>query len=184
MDNTQDQPEFTPIRRRRRHDGRTAERQMAFIEAFAATGCISDAARAVGMSASSAYQLRRQLDGGAFRQAIDAALDCGLAQLADRALGRAMHGVPRPIFHQGEQVGEWRHFDERLTMFLLRTGNPTRFGNWVGRQLTSRPPEGPDMVLTARLAKLDLRLLAEELAKGPEWAEDEQPDDEPGEEHC
>ncbi|MEO7634756.1 MAG: hypothetical protein ABIS38_03795, partial [Sphingomicrobium sp.] len=30
----------------------------------------------------------------------------------------------RPIFYKGEQVGEWRHFDERLTVYLLATRRP------------------------------------------------------------
>jgi hypothetical protein len=179
MDNSPKQPPFAPVRRRRqRQDGWTAEKQTAFIEALAATGCVTDAARAVGMSPSSAYQLRRTADGGAFRAAWNAALDCGLAELADRALGRAMHGVPRPIFKDGEQVGEWRHYDERLTMFLLRTGNPTRFGDWVGRKETTRHRDAADLLLTAMLAKLDYRLLAEELAKRPSSPRSEQAEDE------
>jgi hypothetical protein len=41
---------------------------------------------------------------------------------------RSKNGIARPIFHKGEQVGEWRHYDERLTMFLLRFRRRHRFG--------------------------------------------------------
>ena len=41
---------------------------------------------------------------------------------------RSRYGVPRLLFYKGEQVGEWRHFDERLTMFLLRFRRRHRFG--------------------------------------------------------
>ena len=44
-------------------------------------------------------------------------------------------GVARPILYKGEQVGESRHFDERLTMFLLRTRRPDRYGKWMERML-------------------------------------------------
>jgi hypothetical protein len=42
-----------------------------------------------------------------FREAWDAALDYALHRLEQAALSRALHGVPRPVFHKGEQVGEW-----------------------------------------------------------------------------
>ena len=52
---------------------------------------------------------------------------------------RSRKGVSRPIFHKGEQVGEWRHYDERLTMFLLRSRRPERYGKWIERMLA---PDG------------------------------------------
>lgn len=156
MDDTDHKPDFTPAPRRLRHDGWTPERQRAFIEALAATGCVAEAARAVGVSENSAYRLRRDPRADGFRLAWTLALDCGLQRLADRATSRAMHGVPRPIFHNGEQVGEWRHFDERLTMFLLRARDPSRFGHWVGREETER-----DQDLAVRLLPLALRGLGE-----------------------
>jgi hypothetical protein len=80
------------------------------------------------MSRESVRQLRRRSFGRAFRDACDAALDCGYAELEETAMERARNGVARPIFYKGEQVGEWRHFDERLTMFLLRFRRRHRFG--------------------------------------------------------
>ncbi|MEA3081303.1 MAG: hypothetical protein QOD54_971 [Sphingomonadales bacterium] len=73
---------FEPARLRPRHDGWTAEKQIAFIEALAVSKCVDEACRRVGMSDTS----------------------------------------------KGEQVGEYRHFDERLTMFLLRSRRAARYG--------------------------------------------------------
>ncbi|MGI8611853.1 MAG: hypothetical protein ACR2KH_06250 [Sphingomicrobium sp.] len=87
------------------------------------------------MSDSAAYKLRMRHNGRAFRRAWDAALDYALHRLEQAALGRALNGVARPIFHRGEQVGEWRDYDERLTMFLLRARRPERFGKWIERML-------------------------------------------------
>ena len=42
----------------------------------------------------------------------------------------------------GEQVGEWRHHDERLTMFLLRTRRPERYGRWI--EQAPPPPKEED----------------------------------------
>lgn len=122
-----DAPQFL-VQLRPRHDGWSAERQIAFIEALAETACVEEACRRVGMSDSSAYKLRNQYRGRHFRAAWDAALDCALSRLEQAVLDRALHGTPRPIFFKGEQIGEWRHHDERLTMFLLRTRRAARYG--------------------------------------------------------
>ena len=38
-------------------------------------------------------------------------------------LERALHGIEIPVWHRGVQVGTRRHFDERLTCFLLSARN-------------------------------------------------------------
>lgn len=119
---------FEPVPVRPRHDGWTAERQIAFVEKLADCGSISAACKHVGMSRESVRKLRRRPGGRAFRDACDAALDCSYADLEETALERARTGVARPVFYKGEQVGEWRYHDERLTMFLLRFRRRHRFG--------------------------------------------------------
>ena len=64
---------FVPVNVSSRHDGWTAERQIAFIEALAETACVEHACRAVGMSDSAAYKLRRSARGALFREAWDSA---------------------------------------------------------------------------------------------------------------
>jgi hypothetical protein len=126
---------FIPIPLRARHDGWTAEKQIAFIEASAETGIVEEACRRVGMSDTSAYALRHRPDGAPFRQAWEAAMDYSIHLIEQDAFTRSRRGVARPIFHKGEQVGEWRHYDERLTMFLLRARRPQRYGKWIERML-------------------------------------------------
>jgi hypothetical protein len=119
---------FIPVALRPRHDGWTAERQIAFIQKLADCGSISAAAKHVGMSRESVRSLRRRPCGRAFRDACDAALDFSCAEIEETAMERVKNGVARPVFYKGEQVGEWRHFDERLTMFMLRFRRRHRFG--------------------------------------------------------
>jgi hypothetical protein len=126
MDNDHNLPVVTPVATQR-HDGWTAERQEAFLKALASCGCVREACATVGMSHVSAYKLRGRPSAIAFRKAWDAALDCAMHRLEEAALSRALHGVPRPVFYKGEQVGEWRHHDERLTMFLLRYRRARRY---------------------------------------------------------
>ncbi|PKP86141.1 MAG: hypothetical protein CVT78_13915 [Alphaproteobacteria bacterium HGW-Alphaproteobacteria-17] len=136
-----------------RHDGWTPERQVGFIEALAETACVTQAAAAVGLSATAAYNLRRRPEAQAFQLAWDAALDFRVRRLADAALSRAVHGVPRPIYYQGERIGEWRHYDERLTMFILRLRDPVRFGDWRNAREAVQHFDGPALVLS-RMANL------------------------------
>jgi len=119
---------FTPVPVKTRHNGWTPDRQLAFIEALAECGCIAEACQRVGMGRSSAYALRARADAAAFRLAWDAALEHAIRAISDAAFSRALHGVARPVFYKGQQVGERRYFDERLTIFLLRCRDPA-FGD-------------------------------------------------------
>jgi hypothetical protein len=172
--------EFTPVPVRPRHDGWTVERQIAFVEKLADTNSITAAAKHVGMSRESVRQLRRRPDGREFRDACDAALDCGYAEVEETAMERSKNGVARPIFYKGEQVGEWRQHDERLTMFLLRFRRRHRFGPeadslprppWPDRPFDPREqfPFDPEAELDGSLEAL-------------EFSEEPAPEDEPGSE--
>ncbi len=142
-----------PIPLRPRHDGWTPERQIAFIDALAETGCVTQAAKSVRLSITAAYNLRRRPEAQAFRLAWDAALDFAVRRLADAALSRAIHGVPEPIFYRGQQLGERRIFDERLTQFILRTRDPARFGKWREDREAVQHFDGPALILN-RMAHL------------------------------
>jgi hypothetical protein len=162
--------EFQPAEVRLRHDGWTAERQIRYIEALAETGCVDEASRRVGMTRQSAYRLRHRECAEAFRRGWDNALDYGLHRLEEAAFGRAMNGVPRPIFYKGEQVGEWRHYDERLTTFLLRARRPQRFGKWIERMMAPEPyPEGePAWRLSGDLDRIEFTAPGEDGNEEPE----------------
>ncbi len=151
-----DVPEFEAVIVRSRNDGWTAEKQVEFIQALAACGCVTDACARVGKSTASAYTLRARLNAQSFRYAWDAAVDQAVRRLSDAALSRAIHGVARPVFYQGEQVGERRYYDERLTQFLLRYRDPNRYGKWNDE--TASEPSHADWAAIA-LAQCLLRVL-------------------------
>ena len=134
-----DLTEYVSVELRHRSDGWIPARQIDFLLALSESSCVTEACRAVGMSVASAYALRRRIDGTSFRSAWDAALDYGVGWLRDAAQSRAVNGVARPVFYKGEQIGERRYYDERLTMFILRLRDPARFGSW--RDRTSFAPE-------------------------------------------
>jgi hypothetical protein len=139
---------FAPVPVRPRHDGWTVERQIAFIEKLAGCGSVSAAAKHVGMSRESARRLRLRYSARDFRDAWDAALDCNYAEVEETAMERSKKGVARPIFYKGQQVGEWRQHDERLTMFLLRFRRRHRFGpeaDTLPRHLADRSRDEPQL---------------------------------------
>ena len=146
--------EFTPAYLRFRHDGWTPERQENFIRALAESGCVEEAARRVGKSASGAYALRARPDAQSFRLAWEAALDMAMQRMSDAAISRCIHGVPVPHYYKGELIGEHRRYDERLTMWMLRYRDPVRYGKWLDRVEAQRHPEGAAMTLRDRLLEL------------------------------
>ncbi len=111
---------FTPVPRGNREHGWSPARQKAFIEALAETASVRRAAQSVNMSRVSAYYLRNHPQGGEFKKAWDAALDCGLAHLKDIAFERVIEGDLEPIIYKGVLVGYRRRFSNSLLMFLLR----------------------------------------------------------------
>jgi hypothetical protein len=114
-------PDFAPVPlQKQRHDGWTPERQKAFVEALADTGCVSIACRMVNMSQRSFYQLRRQPGATSFRAAAEAAQALGLQVVKDEAFERAMTGELIPVFVAGKLLGFRRKKNDRLLMFILR----------------------------------------------------------------
>jgi hypothetical protein len=113
-------PAFTPVPRRYRHDGWTPERQKAFIEALADTGCVTRAAAQVNIAQTNAYELRRAPGAEEFRRAWDAALDFGLLRFKDVAFERAIEGQLVPVFVAGKLMGFRRKRNDALLMFCLR----------------------------------------------------------------
>lgn len=118
---------FEPVPTRSRHDGWTAGRQVAFLDALAQSGCVKEACRAVDMSTQSAYALKTRPDAESFRHAWSAALYVAGNRLADALFSRAIKGVAIPHFYKGEKIGEHRRYDNRLGIFLLQRLFPVRY---------------------------------------------------------
>ena len=154
-----------PVPVRTRLDGWTPERQRDFIAALAACGVVAEAAARVGMSARSAYKLRARPGARSFREAWEVAVDSAMERLADAVFARALHGVSRPIFYQGEQVGERRHYDERLAMFLLSRRAPDRFGCWIDRREVRCDADEHGAALAEALDRVAADALAEDAAE-------------------
>jgi hypothetical protein len=111
---------FTPVPVRARHDGWTPARQIAFIHRLALCGSISTAARAVGKSRKSVYDLRDRPGAESFAAAWDAALGMGRSRQLDLAIERAIAGEVRPYFYQGRKCGESVRHNNGLALAILK----------------------------------------------------------------
>ena len=126
---------------------------------------------------TSAYELRNRPCGAAFARAWDLALELKLDRVEQAAVERSINGVVRPIFYKGEQVGEYRHFDERLTMFLLRSRRPHRYGKWI-EQSPALEPDERDRRFAFGDALTEIAITAPAKDGNPvdHWSEDEDDD--------
>jgi molybdenum-dependent DNA-binding transcriptional regulator ModE len=112
---------FTPVPTAfTRRDGWTAERQRDFIVQLARCGVVAAAAKAVGMTPKSAYALLKRPGADSFAAAWQVAVGEGRSRSLDTAIDRALHGVARPVFYRGRQIGEYRRYNDGLLIAALR----------------------------------------------------------------
>lgn len=127
-----DEPEpidFTPVPRLRKHrKGWSAEVQREFIACLQRCGSVSASARAVGMSASTAYRLLDSDGADSFAIAWDKAHAEGLARVRDESLDRAMNGALVPVYRKGRLVRVEHRRNDRLAIALI--GGRNRDIDW------------------------------------------------------
>lgn len=111
---------FDPVpRRRARRRGWSEARQRAFIFALSRCGSVARAARSVGMTSRSVYQLLDSPGADSFAEAWDKAIEEGTERVRSDALQRALGGTFIPVYRRGRIVRvEHRHCD-RLAIALL-----------------------------------------------------------------
>lgn len=116
-----------PPPRRQRRDGFTLERQEQFLEYVRGGASGREAARMVGISPTTAYNLYNSPDGTAFRAGWDEAARVTDIVLEDTAFDRAVNGHEEIVFHKGERVGTRWKYDNNLLMKLLRARLPLKY---------------------------------------------------------
>ena len=143
--------DFTPVSlRRSRHDGWTAARQRIFLGTLADTGSISRACQAAGMTARSAYRLRRHPDAHSFAHAWDHALFVATTTLTTLAFERATRGAIREYWKDGALVAETREPSDGLLKWLLAHLVREKFGStdklFIGSPATASRKAFPQML--------------------------------------
>lgn len=114
-------PDFTPVPlTRHRHDGWTPERQRGFIAALAESGVVARAARSVGMSGASAYNLRRRPGAESFALAWTIVEYEARERALDFVIDQFRHGSTRPRFYRGKFVGTIHRYETRMALAAVR----------------------------------------------------------------
>ena len=121
--------DFTPVPRlRRRRGGWSEQTQRDFIACLQRTGSVAASARAVRMSASTAYRLLDAEGADSFALAWDKAFEEGLERLRQDSLDRALNGALVPVYSKGRLVRVEHRRNDRLAIALL--GGRNRNIDW------------------------------------------------------
>lgn len=135
-----------------------AVRKACFIDILRRTANVSRAAREAGLSSSTAYEHRAKFP--AFAAAWDAAVAEALDELEDALIERAKHGVEKPVYFRGQQVGSVRTYSDALGMFMLKARRPEIYA-----RLSSAAAPDPD-AMTEDEAKAEVMRRLDRLADG------------------
>jgi hypothetical protein len=147
-----------------RHNEWSREKMVAFLRELAASQSVAEAARAVGMSRTSAYNLRNRLHGQPFALGWEVAIEMGMHQLAHAVMDRAVNGVEVSHYYHGELVATTRRHDNGLARWVL--DNPWKVGRMqVAREWSSGAFDG----LLERIEWASLGWEAGEEVPGPGW---------------
>src|SRR6516225_7362240 len=91
----------------------TAQVKAAFVRSLSDCGNVRAAAQQVGFAATCLYDHRRR--DPAFAEAWDAAMETAMETVLEpEAIRRAVDGVDKPVYHQGQQVGTVREYSDTL----------------------------------------------------------------------
>lgn len=120
--------------------GRTLKRRRywrrAFLHALASGHTIAGAALVAGVPSSTLYDNRKADQD--FAAAWDNAAEAGLGVLENEAIRRAVDGVEKPVWYQGEEAGKERVYSDRLLLRALEA----RSKSWAQRQAVSHEHTG------------------------------------------
>jgi hypothetical protein len=97
----------------------------AFLEALGEHGMVTRACRDIGIGRTTAYEARRADD--AFATAWADISEMTLERMEAEAIRRAVDGVDRAVYYQGEEVGLERQYSDTLLIFLLKAGRPDKY---------------------------------------------------------
>jgi hypothetical protein len=97
----------------------------AFVAQLALNANIRCACEAAGIGRTTAYRWRD--DDPEFARQWDEAIEAGCDRLEEALFKRAVHGVTRTVWHQGEPVGEEQVYSDTAAIFLLKGNRKEKY---------------------------------------------------------
>ena len=104
---------------------RVAAWKRAFLKSLATDPNVCAAARAAGVTQSNVYLAKKK--DPKFEAAWKEAEQLGVATLEVALHTRAVTGVTKGVWHQGERVGEEQQYSDTAAIFLLKAHKPDRY---------------------------------------------------------
>jgi len=100
--------------------------QATFLQVLAECANVREAARRIRRSPTTCYAYRKR--DPAFADAWDATMAEAMETVLEpEAIRRAVDGVERPVYLQGQQVGTVREYSDTLLIFLLKGWKPDQY---------------------------------------------------------
>lgn len=112
---------------------KTAEK---FLAALAEGSTVTIAHKKAGISRGAVYAWRDE--DPEFKKAWDEAIEAGTDIIEEEAKRRALFGVKKPVYHQGQVVGHVQEYSDTLTIFLLKGRRPEKFKDRVHAEHTGK----------------------------------------------
>ena len=122
----------------------TSRARATFLQTLQATGNVTTAAMAAGVSRRTPYEHREKDE--AFAAAWKEAEEIATDALEAEARRRAVEGVDEPVFHKGVVVGQIRRYSDRMLEILLKGHRPGKFRENVSMEHSN--PDGSALALT------------------------------------
>jgi len=147
----------------------------AFLKALSKSPNVAAAARRAKISRQHAYETRK------VEPDFAADWDAALGESWDAAVGemyrRAVRGTLKPVFHQGEHIGDVREYSDTLLIFALKSHRPETYNLPVRNEHTGADgkPIQAQVDVKLDLSKLSLDELLQ-MRQMVSKATDEDPD--------
>ena len=110
---------------RQRQGKMTAEVKSRICELLAQTGNLEASAGAAGVHPRTAYQ--HMAKDPEFKKRIEEARYCAMNDIENEIRRRGLTGISKPIYYQGEKVGEEKQYSDKLLLALAKANSPARY---------------------------------------------------------
>jgi hypothetical protein len=114
----------------------TPEKREEFFATLAAGKSPTAASAAAGITRQYAYLLRREDPD--FKALWDDAVEAGTDLMEDESHRRAVEGIMRPVFYQGDECGHVREFSDTLMIVNLKARRPDKYRERVSNEHTGK----------------------------------------------
>jgi DNA-binding XRE family transcriptional regulator len=139
----------------------TAKKRRQFIKHLRNNGNITSAARSIGISRQTAYNLRKE--NPKFAASWNNAIQEHLDQVEEELRRRACNGVDEDVYYQGTVCGTVKKYSDTLLMFYLKARRPEVFSDKLRQEITGK--DGAAIEISSLSTEQKLARIAELLER-------------------